>query len=393
MADLAWRLWRDGYRALPEERARHDGADAFETRLLGRRTLVVRGPTGARLFYDASVIRRHDAIPPPLASLLFGTGAVHGLDDAEHAERKAMFLGLLTEERIAPLVTAVERELARRTARWRGRVVVFDELAEVYGAAVLPWAGIACSRRRAARLARRLARIVDGFGGVPTAYARGWAARITANRWAGRLVASVRTGATIPPAGSVLAVVAGADLPTPVAAVELVNVLRPTVAVAWPGTFAAAALAEHRQWRGLLGDPERRVAFAHEVRRRYPFVPALAGRVRREADALGHHLSTGDRVVLDVVGTDHDPSTWPDPEDFLPTRFARGEPDPFALVPQGGGDAHTGHRCPGEPLTVRLLAATAGVLAGLDFEPLDTSYDLTRIPTLPPRGLVIRVPR
>jgi fatty-acid peroxygenase len=393
MADLAWRLWRDGYRALPEERARHDGADTFETRLLGRRALVVRGPAGARLFYDTSVIRRYDAIPAPLASLLFGAGAVHGLDDAEHAARKSMFLGLLTPERIAPLVTAVERELARRAARWRGRVVVFDELVEVYGAAVLPWAGIACSRRRAARLARRLARIVDGFGGVPTAYARGWAARIAANRWARRLVESVRIGETIPPAGSVLAVIAGSDLPASVAAVELINVLRPTVAVAWPGTFVAVALAEHRQWRELLGDAQRRVAFAHEVRRRYPFVPALAGRVRRDADALGRHLNAGDRVVLDVVGTDHDPQTWPDPEDFLPSRFARGEPDPYELVPQGGGDARTGHRCPGEPLTVRLLAATAGVLAGVDFAPIDTSYDVTRIPTLPPRGLRVLVSR
>jgi fatty-acid peroxygenase len=260
MADLAWRLWRDGYRALPEERARHDGADTFETRLLGRRALVVRGPAGARLFYDTSVIRRYDAIPAPLASLLFGAGAVHGLDDAEHAARKSMFLGLLTPERIAPLVTAVERELARRAARWRGRVAVFDELVEVYGTAVLPWAGISCSRRRAARLARRLARIVDGFGGVPTAYARGWAARIAANRWARRLVESVRIGETIPPAGSVLAVIAGSDLPASVAAVELINVLRPTVAVAglarssrwpWPSTGSGASCSATRSggWR------------------------------------------------------------------------------------------------------------------------------------------------
>jgi fatty-acid peroxygenase len=393
MADLAWRLWRDGYRALAEERARHDGADAFETRLLGRRTLVVRGSAGVRLFYDTSVVRRFNAIPPALAGMLFGAGAVHGLDDAAHIERKAMFLDLLSEERIGPLVTAVEHELARRAAHWHGRVVLFDELVEVYGAAVLPWAGIACSRRQAARLARRLARIVDGFGGAPAAYARGWVARLEANRWARRLVESVRSGETIPPAGSVLAVIAGSDLPVPVAAVELTNVLRPTVAVAWPGTFAAVALAEHRQWRELLRDPQPRVAFAHEVRRRYPFVPALAGRIRRDADALGHQLKAGDRVLLDVVGTDQDPATWPDPDDFLPARFAHGDPDPYTLVPQGGGDPRTGHRCPGEPLTVRLLATTAGVLAGVDFAAVDASYDVTRIPTLPPRGLRILVPR
>jgi hypothetical protein len=42
---------------------------------------------------------------------------------------------------------------------------------------------------------------------------------------------------------------------------------------------------------------------------------------------------------------------------------------------------------------VRLPAATAGVLAGVDFAPIDTSYDVTRIPTLPPRGLRVLVSR
>jgi fatty-acid peroxygenase len=392
--DLAARLWRDGYRALGDERLRHDDPDAFAGRMLGRRTAVVRGADGARLFYDSARVRRRDAIPVPLAALLFGRGAVHGLDDEAHAERKAMFLGVLAEDRIAPLVTAVGEELRRRAAAWTGReITVFDELAEAYGTCVLSWAGVDLPVQDARRWSRRLAAIVDGFGFAGTAYARGWAARLTADRWAARLVEEVRAGRRTPAPESALGTIAASDLTARVAGVELLNVLRPTVAVAWLGTFAALALATHPEHRDRLrADDRSRVAFGHEVRRLYPFVPALAGRMRCPVKVGPVQLQEGDRIVLDVVGTDHDPQVWHDPHEFVPDRFADADPDAYSYVPQGGGDPSTGHRCPGEPLTVRLLAATLGVLAELDLTVASRpGYDPTRMPTRPDRGLVVRV--
>lgn len=393
--DLGLRLWRAGYRALPELRAEHDGADAYATRLLGRRAVVVRGRAGARLFYDASRVHREGAVPAALANLLFGRGAVHGLDGDEHAARKAIFLDLLTPERTDDLATAVGRDLERRVQDWPGReVVVFDELVEVYGAAVHAWAGITLPPGRAVRLSHRLATIVDGFGGAGAAYPRAWAARTRSDQWARHLVEDVRAGRVDPPSGSVLAALAATDLPSQVAGVELLNILRPTVAVAWPGTFLARELLTYPQWRPLLDDDaadDRRMAFGHEVRRTCPFVPALAGRVSRDTEIDGVPLAAGDRIVLDVPGTMRDPDWWRDPEQFLPERFAGVMPDPFAFLPQGGGDPHDGHRCPGEPLTVRLLAETARVLAGLDLEAVgDTAHDPTRIPTLPAGGLRVR---
>lgn len=393
--DLAWTLWRDGYRAIPEERARHDGEDAFSCRLLGRRALVVRGPDGARAFYDESLVRRKGAIPPPLAALLFGSGAVHGLDDEQHRERKALFLDLLAEDRLTSLVEEVAERLGRRMRARHGELDIFEELVDTYGAAVLSWAGIEPPSPRPHTVAHRLAWIVDGFGFSPAAYARAWACRLWANRWAAGLVEEVRDGNRRAPEGSALAALSHSSLPAKVAGVELLNLLRPTVAVAWPGTFAAAALAEHPQWRQLLDDEDKAAqarceAFAHEVRRRYPFVPALAGRVRRDGDVLGHRVGKGQLLVLDVDGTDHDPSRWSDPQEFRPERFAGIEPDPYGFVPQGGGEP-TGHRCPGEPLTVRLLATTVRVLAQAPYDAEPATYRTQRIPTLPDRRL--RLPR
>jgi fatty-acid peroxygenase len=390
-------MWRDGYRAIPEERARHEeaeeDADAFGCRVLGRRALVVRGPDGARAFYDETLVRRKGAIPPPLAALLFGRGAVHGLDDEQHLDRKRIFLELLQAERLTPVVAAVTTRLERRSDQWRGSIKIFDELAEIYGSAMLSWAGIAVSRREARRISRRLAWIVDGFGFAPGAYARAWACRRWANTWARGLIDDVRSGELIAPAGSALAVLAATSLPARVAGVELLNLLRPTVAVAWLGTFAAHALAQHPQWRPLLDEQARCTAFAHEVRRRYPFVPALAGRIRRPAEVLGQRVQRGQLLVLDVNGTDHHPNHWPDPMEFRPERFAGVDPDPFGFVPQGGGDPYTGHRCPGEPLTVRLLAATVGVLAQVPYEAESSTYRPDRIPTMPRGRLTVPRPR
>ena len=344
----------------------------------------------------------------PVAELLFGHGAVHGLDGAAHQDRKRLFLDLLGEDRIAGLADEVGRALRVRAEAWRGRdVVVFRELTEVYAAGVLAWAGIDCSPEQARRIGHRMAAIVDGFGLTPGAYPRAWTERLRGNAWARRLIRRAAVGSSTaaterPP---VPALAGRLDVRT--AAVELINIVRPTVAVAWPGTFAALALAEHPRWRPLLreegDDPVAgvdrsarcRVAFGHEVRRHYPFVPALAGRARRSVEIGGVVVRRGDRLVLDVVGTDHDPKLWAEPDEFRPERFLDGtdlEPDPFDFVPQGGGDPSSGHRCPGEPLTVRLLAATVEVLAEVDYEVVSpASYDRRRIPTLPAGGLIVRV--
>jgi len=392
--DLAVRLWRRGYDALGRERDEHGGGDVFACRLLGRRAVVVRGAESARLFYDEDAVVRHRAVPAPLAALLFGRGAVHGLDGDAHRERKRMFLGLLTADAVDAVAAEVRADLERRASGWQGReVALFDELAEAYGVAMVAWAGIDCPAAEARAVAHRMAAIVDGFGVAPAAYARAWVARLRSNRWARRLVDDVRAGRRGAPPGTALATLASSKLPSKVAGVELLNLVRPTVAVAWPATFAALALAEHPEWRERLRDDAgSRVAFAHEVRRVYPFAPALAAKARRSAEAAGTLLGKGQRLVLDIVGTNVDPAAWPDAMTFRPERFAGRDPDPFAFVPQGGGDPRTGHRCPGEPLTVRLMAETAGVLATLGYDLVSApAYDRERIPTRPAGGLVIRV--
>ncbi|HSX97870.1 MAG TPA: cytochrome P450, partial [Streptomyces sp.] len=68
-------------------------------------------------------------------------------------------------------------------------------------------------------------------------------------------------------------------------------------------------------------------------------------------------------ILLDVYGQNHDPELWDEPYAFAPPRFLQQPPHRDELVPQGGGDRTTGHRCPGADITIALLASLAPRLA------------------------------
>jgi fatty-acid peroxygenase len=98
-------------------------------------------------------------------------------------------------------------------------------------------------------------------------------------------------------------------------------------------------------------------------------------------------------VVLDIFGQLHDGDLWEDPYVFRPERFLDREIGAFDLIPQGGGDPRTNHRCPGEQIVVAVLSALAVRLARLDAEipPQDLDISLRRIPALPASRIRLRV--
>ncbi|WP_167588411.1 cytochrome P450 [Kineococcus rubinsiae] len=398
-------LVRQGYPWAPRVRA---GRLAAPLRFLGRRSALVGGPEGVRRFYDDR-LRRRGAFPPPVKLVLFGPGAVHGLDDAEHHHRKALFVRALDPAGVRLLGQRTEREWALRTRGWSAGpgtpdVVLFDEAVQVLARSVLDWAGVPCPPADVPRRARQLATVVDGFVKPGAAWVRAARARRALDAWATAVVRDTRRGLVQPPVGSALALAAaatdrrGRPLPARRAAVELLNVLRPTVAVAWFVAAAGRALAEEPGWRERIaaGDASALAAFCQEVRRVHPFVPVLAARARSAQDVEGVHVPRGGFVVLDVHGTNHDPRHWPDPDRFDPARFlpwpGRGARDPDTLVPQGGGDVATGHRCPGEGVTLTVLAAAVRTLARLSYDlpPQDLGCDDSVMPTRPRSGVVIR---
>jgi fatty-acid peroxygenase len=172
-------------------------------------------------------------------------------------------------------------------------------------------------------------------------------------------------------------------------------VIRPTVAIAWFVAFSGHALARWPAHRDRLrsGDAAFAQAWAHEVRRFYPFAPFIGGRTPRAVEWEGERIPQGTMVLLDLYGQNHDGELWDDPYAFRPERFLGRDIGPFELVPQGGGDPWTGHRCPGERITVAVLAALAVRLARLDatFPEQDLGISLRRIPALPASRVLLDV--
>ncbi len=393
----------EGYGWLPDLR-RARGARTVPTRLMGLRATALEGPAAARFFYDEANVRRSRAIPEPVQATLFGKGAMHTLDGEAHRVRKAMFVALLMREdgiaSLATSATAAWDEAAEEWAR-RGRIVLFEESARVLAGAVCRWAGVAVTDEEVPAVARDLQALVDGFATAGPRHWRARRARGRRERWLANLVVRVRGGAVTVPEGSAVDVVArhvdadGALLDPRVAAVELLNVLRPTVAVSWFVAFSAHALIRRPELRDRLaaGDPAYAEAFAHEVRRFYPFAPFIGGRAPRDVEWDGRRIPANSMVLLDLYGQDHDPDVWGDPYAFRPERFLGRDIGAFELVPQGGGDPRTGHRCPGEQLTVALLSALAVRLARLPFDvpAQDLTISLRRIPARPTSGVVLLV--
>ncbi|MEO3811523.1 cytochrome P450 [Sphaerisporangium sp. B11E5] len=392
----------EGYAWLPALRRRASG-EVVRTRLAGRRAVALRGPDAARFFYDEAHVHRHTALPGPVKSTLTGHEAVHTLDGEAHRVRKALFMSLLDGDGVARLVEHTTAAWDDRVKSWAGGrpVVLFDETAEVLAQGVCSWSGVPLATADVPALARDLVAMVDGFATFGPRHWRARAARARREAWLTGLVQDARRGVAPVAAGSAVTAVAhhqdagGRPLDARVAAVELLNVLRPTVAVCWWLAFAAHALHRWPHHRGPLSGDTGAFAemFAQEVRRFYPFAPFVGGRAVKDLSYEGEPIPAGSMVLLDIYGQHHDERFWKDPYTFAPHRFAEHRAGMFDLIPQGGGDPATGHRCPGDALAVALLQALVPRLAGLryDVPGQDLTISLRRVPARPASGFVLKL--
>lgn len=104
-----------------------------------------------------------------------------------------------------------------------------------------------------------------------------------------------------------------------------------------PDTRALHRWPENRE-RLWADDAAFAAAFAHEVRRSYPFAPFLGGRAVTDLSWHGERVPTGGMVLLDIHGQNHDEKLWGDPYAFRPQRFLESPVERDELIPQGGGD-------------------------------------------------------
>lgn len=403
--DFGRHIWR---------RARSRTARAVPLRLLGGDSLLVRGAEGVELFYDEGRMRRHGAMPSFIQETLFGHGSVHSLDGAEHRHRKATFLEVTYEDaQLERLLPHLEREWQSELDAWvgGGDRSAYEAAVDAIGRAMMRWAGLPGTAEAKTRWARRQAQIVDGFG-VPYSpeFLLAGANRWWSDRHAGELIEAVRSGTLEAAEGTALHAWAwhrdpeGELLEPKLAGIELQNSFRPAIAICRFIAFAAKELHERPEWRariaaetaerGRLTDGPLASAFAQEVRRTAPFVPMLPAEATTDIELDGERAAAGDRVLLDILGTNTDVESWERAGEFDPERFV-GRDDwesIAAFIPQGGGHPTTGHRCPGEKLTIAALAAGIATLSDPRVTILGEGLEVNRrrLPTKPASGGRVR---
>lgn len=398
--DSSLALRREGYRFI-SSRCDALGTDAFRTRLQLHPVVCLRGGEAARVFYGGAPLTRRGATPKSALHLLQDERSVQTLDAARHRVRKAFFLRLADPAALADLRRDFEDAFDAAAARWAGRpqIVLHEALPPVLTRAAAAFCGLAAEAAARPSLPAELASMIENAGSLGPA---NWLARLRrrgTERWAAEVVARRRETATTAAPRDLLDHLAnlrdddGSLLPREVAAVELLNILRPIVAVARFIVFGALSLHEHPAWRAAVAEDEAAAErFCAEVRRVHPFFPAVGATARAPFEALGHTFRKGDWLLFDLYGTNRDPRLWDRPEAFRPERFAAEAWAASPLVAQGTGDFATTHRCPGEHATMTLMRAALRRLAGrLSYQvpPQDLSVDLARMPALPASGFVM----
>lgn len=392
-------LLREGY-AWASRRCERLRSDEFRTRVMGRPAICWHGIEAARAFYDEDRFVRWRPLPSAAAHLLHDRGTIAALEGDAHRERRALFREMLAPDRVRALVEVFTRRWRKAVADWRdrGQVRFHDEMCLLLSTSAAEWAGVPLRAGEVLARTRELAGLHDSAP-VTTPDWRAIAVRRRLTHWARERLAALREGrAHASPDSGALALIgyrddAGRPLDETVAALELLNLLRPIVATARSLAFTAVALHAHPDWRSRCATGDARVldAFAREVLRFYPFFPLIGARVRRDFEWHGHRYRDGEWVLLDVYGTDHDESVWPHAQAFDPERFLDAGAT-ARLVAQGTGSPECSHRCPGEGLALALVGRTAMLLGGqlrwcLPVQDLEPPLD--RIPALPRSGVIL----
>ena len=399
--DNTWRLLTEGYLFLPN-RCRKYRSELFETRLMGQKVVCMSGEDAAKLFYDKRRFTRKGAVPKRIQNTLFGKKSIQTLYGKEHTHRKQLFLSFMTAESLDRIKDLAGKQWESSIPRLeeKNEAVIFQEAEKTLFQVACKWAGVPYRKSEAAQKAADMSAMVDAFGAVGIRYHRGKCARKRIEGWAKNLILNIRRGSVTVSKDTVLYAITwhkdldGSLLDAQTAGVELINLLRPITAIATYVTFGALALHKYPESKEKIRKQEGNYLhmFVQEIRRYYPFGPFLGARVRADFQWRDYPFTKGMLVFLDIYGTNHDPGIWKNPNQFQPERFEYHDGSPYDFIPQGGGAAEGGNRCPGEWITIELLKISMDFLVNaIEYDvPLqDFSYSLRRMPAVPRSRFII----
>lgn len=206
----------------------------------------------------------------------------------------------MSEEGIQKLADLTREQLHNYGQKWSqtDSIVLFRELREVLCRASCAWTGVPLLESEVGQRTKDLAAMIDGSAAIGLKYWRGKQSRKRAEKWIEEIIQQVRHNKLKVAENSGLYAIAmqqdltGELLDEHTAAVEVINVLRPILAIARYVIFTVLALHEHPQYREKLQQNNEQYYewFVQEVRRYYPFFPFASATVRQDFNWQGYHF-------------------------------------------------------------------------------------------------------
>ncbi|API92524.1 MULTISPECIES: cytochrome P450 [unclassified Virgibacillus] len=400
--DQSLSLMREGYMYILN-RCRSFNSNIFATRLLGKKVICISGKEAAEIFYDSERFKRKDAAPNRSIQTLFGKNGVQALDGWAHKRRKEMFMSIMSTEELKRLTNILKKHWEIAINKWQGmdKVIFYEETKKILCRTACEWAGVPVQESEIKSLTSNLGAMIESAGTVGPNHWLGRNARNNVERWVQGLIEKVRHGTLNPSENTALHQFSwhrelnGELLDTEIAAVEVINILRPVVAIAIYINFIVVAVNNYPKVKMKLQASDKKYVemFIQEVRRFYPFFPFVIAKVKTDFTWNGYRFEEGTLTLLDLYGTNHDPKTWDNPDVFEPARFSDWKGSPFGFIPQGGGDYFWGHRCAGEWVTIEVMKVSVDCLVNhMDYEvpAQDLSYSMVSMPSIPRSKIIIK---
>ncbi|RPF50094.1 cytochrome P450 [Aquisalibacillus elongatus] len=397
--DHSLELLKEGYYFIMNRSEKFDSR-VVQTRLLGEKTYCLIGQEAAELFYDTDKFFRKEAAPVVAQKTLLGMGGVQGLDGDEHRHRKAMFMSLMTKESLKEIQSIVKEEWTRYLEAHEKEVKVFEAAKLVLARTALRWTGVPSHEHDADDWASKLSPLFEMASKVGPKHLKSRWSRVQLESRLEKLVKQVRNRSLdVERHRAFYHVVWHRDengelLDPHIVAVEILNLLRPIVAIAVYLDFIFLAINDYPKEAELAKQGyDERHRFIQEVRRYYPFFPFAIARVKKDFMWKGYTFKKNTMTLLDLYGTNHDPELWDEPHQFMPKRFEKWEGNPFDFIPQGGGEFDIGHRCAGEWLTVDIMQVTLDYFlnhVNYELPKQKPDYRMNDIPPIPGMKIYIK---
>ncbi|GMA47137.1 cytochrome P450 [Tetragenococcus muriaticus] len=394
-------LYNSGYEVLSELR-KEVNAPVVKASLLNQEIIAIYGQEAAKKFYDAENFKRDKAMPTPILKTLQGEGGVQTLDGQEHYKRKSVFMDLMTPDRMEDYRKTLEETLTQELDAQTGQFELYHLTKNVLFKAICKWAGVNLGQYSDEEIDELADTQVDMFEGTVNSvseHVQGLEGRKKAEKWAQDLFAEARNN-PVPGKENVplyafaeATDVDGNRLPLNIAAVDFLNIIRPTVAITvWVNLIGHALFGPNNVYKELKQNFDHlQDSFIQETRRYYPFFPMVPAISKREVDIDGYAVPEGSWVVLDLYGTNHDARSIEDPESFIVNRYVGrtkqiSYDEEYEMIAQGGGDFRAMHRCAGEWITLHTLRVFSDKLVNdyqFSIPEQDWTVPMNKFPTFP----------